>query len=311
VFFTSGATEAMNLVVRGLTLRRVVVTAAEHNAVLRPLAAMLPDSVIELVPCDESGYVNRKAMKEALVPGIDALLMNHCSNVTGAVQDVRFAAELAHRAGALFIVDAAQSAGVVPIDMERDDVDVLVFTGHKALFGPAGIGGFALREHVELEPVKFGGTGSEGDSVRPAAKRLFEVGTQNAPGIAGLVAGLRFVLETGVETIGRHVAALAGELSGALRALPGVKVYAAPENASSGGAVSFNVSGLDPADLGYILRHSYDMELRTGFQCAPLLMKGLGLDKGVVRASVSYLTPREDVLALIEAVKSIVGGTQG
>lgn len=307
VFFTSGATEAMNLIVRGLPLRRVVVTAAEHNAVLRPLAALLPDGAIQLVPCDENGYVDKTALEQALCSETDALFMNHCSNVTGAVQDLAYAGMLAHKNGTLFIVDAAQSAGAVPIDMSRDGIDILVFTGHKALFGPAGIGGFALRAGVPLRPAKFGGTGTESDSLRPVAAELFEVGTQNGPGIAGLSAGLRFVLETGVETIGRRLSALTARLAAALRAIPGVRVYAAAEGAPSGGAVSFNIGGLTPADVGYILLHSYGIELRTGYQCAPLFMKNAGLGNGVVRASVSYLTESGDVDALIEAVRQIAG----
>ncbi len=307
IFFTSGATESFNLILRGLHLRRVAVTAVDHNASLRPLYALLPDDAIAVVPCDRDGALDLAAMEAALQTGVDALFLNHCSNVTGAVQPLDAVGALARRYGALLVVDAAQSAGVVPIDVTASGVDILVFTGHKGLFGPAGTGGFYLRAGVPLAPAKFGGTGTEGDSVRPAAPALFEVGTQNLPGLAGLAAGLRFVLAQGVDALGMRVDALAARLAEGLRALPNVTVYGG-KHAPRGGAVSFTVDGLLPADIGYILRHGYDIEVRTGHQCAPLFSVAHGIAHGVVRASVSALTPPADVETLIEAVTQIAKG---
>lgn len=306
-FFTGGATEAFNLVVRGLAPRRVVVTAADHNAVLRPLYALLPQDAICVAPCGADGLLLPGALAEAAASGADALFVNHCSNVTGAVQNLAEAAGVAKRAGAVLVVDAAQSAGVVPLDVEKAGIDILVFTGHKGLFGPAGTGGFYLREGMPLAAAKFGGTGTEGDAVRPAAKELFEVGTQNAPGLAGLAAGLRYVQSEGVAALGRRVNALAEKIVKGLAGIRGVGVYA-PAAGPRGGAVGFTLGGLSPADAAYILRHSYGIELRAGHQCAPLYMQAAGLPGGLLRASVSALTPEEDVNALLCAVAEISEG---
>lgn len=306
-FFTSGATEAFNLVIRGLAPRRVAVTATDHNAVLRPLFALLPEESIRVVPCRDDGTLCPGALREAVKGGVDAIFVNHCSNVTGAVQDIAEAARTARAAGALLVVDAAQSAGVVPLDVEALGIDVLVFTGHKGLFGPAGTGGFYLRRGVPMAAAKFGGTGTEGELVRPTAREMFEVGTLNGPGLAGLAAGLAWVLKEGVEALGARVDAMAQRLAAELACIPGVTVYAVPRG-PRGGALGFAVKGLQPADLGYILLHGYGIETRAGHQCAPLFTAAAGLPGGLVRASVSALTAQEDVDALIIAVQEIAQG---
>lgn len=307
IFFTSGATEAFNMVVRGLAPKRVVVTAAEHNAVLRPLYALLPGDAIEVVPCGEDGFVDLDALARAVVPGVDVLFVNHCSNVTGAVQNLAAAAKMAKKAGAVLVVDAAQSAGVVPIDVAALGVDILVFTGHKGLLGPAGIGGFYLREGQPLAASKFGGTGTEGSAVLPKGAEMFEVGTPNGPGMAGLAAGLEYVLATGVNTIGAKVDAMAKKIALALAGMKGNALYT-PGQGPRGGAVGFTVAGLLPADVGYILWHTYGIEVRTGHQCAPLFMANAGLASGLVRVSVSALTPEGDVDAFLDAMEQITEG---
>ena len=306
-FFTSGATESFNMIIRGLDLRRVTVTAVDHNAVLRPLHALLPEEAIHVVPCSNDGTVVAELFEKAVLPDTDAVFVNHCSNVTGAIQDLTAAGKLAKRVGALFIVDAAQSAGIVPIDLELFDIDILVFTGHKNLFGPAGIGGFYLREGVELLASKFGGTGTEGDSVKPDAKEMFEVGTPNAPGIAGLAAGLRFVLDKGFKNLGAKVETQIEKIVATLSALPAVKIYA-PTTAPRGGTVGFTIDSLSPADIAYILLHSYDIEIRAGHQCTPLFTKSVGLPDGLSRVSVSALTPDADVDAFLNAISELAMG---
>ena len=307
IFFTSGATESFNMVVRGLHLDQVVVTACDHNAVLRPLYAMLPDSSIHVVPSCKDGFVSEKEFAKAIAPGIDAVFVNHCSNVTGAVQNLEMASAATKKIGALFIVDVSQSAGIVPIDVQKLGIDILIFTGHKNLFGSTGIGGFYLREGIALSAVKYGGTGSEGDSVHPEAKELFEVGTQNLSGIAGLTAGLQFVLDNGVEKLGNRVSALTNQIVTGLSQLEGTEVYAS-EKEPRGGAVGFTIRDLSPADIGYILLHGYGIELRTGFQCAPLFMRERALKEGLARVSVSALTPEKDVVEFLQAAKEISQG---
>ena len=309
IFFTSGATESFNLIVRGLHLKQVTVTACEHNAVLRPLYAALPDSAISIVPSHKDGSVSEDDFVKAVSSGTDAVFVNHCSNVTGSIQDLEMISAAAKKAGALLIVDVSQSAGIVPLDVQKLGIDILVFTGHKNLFGPTGIGGFYLREGTALSAVKYGGTGSEGDSVHPEAAELFEVGTQNLSGIAGLAAGLRFVLNTGVEKLGNRVSVLTEQITRGLSQLEGVEVYA-PENEPRGGAVGFTVQGLSPADIGYVLLHGYGIELRTGFQCAPLFMRERNLKEGLTRVSVSALTPKQDVDQFLKAMEEISQGVR-
>ena len=306
-FFTSGATESFNMIIRGLDLHRVVVTAADHNAVLRPLYMLLPEEAILVAPCSKDGIVTAEALERAVSPDTDAVFVNHCSNVTGAIQDLRAAREIAKRNGVLFIVDAAQSAGLISIDLTALDIDILVFTGHKNLFGPAGIGGFYLRDGVKLNASKFGGTGTEGDSVKPNATEMFEVGTPNAPGIAGLAAGLSFVLTEGVQSLGAKVETQIEKIVTTLSLLPNVKVYA-PESAPRGGTVGFTIDSLSPADIAYILLHSYDIEIRAGHQCAPLFTKGVCLPDGLSRVSVSAMTPDADIEAFLSAVTELASG---
>lgn len=311
IFFTSGATEAFNLALRGLPLagRRVVVSATEHNAVLRPLYALHDTNLITVVPCDADGMVDPAAIADVVTGDTACVILNHTSNVTGTMQDIEAAGRAikAKAPGTLFIVDAAQSAGAIPIDVERAKVDMLVFTGHKSLFGPTGTGGFWLRPGTPMVASKFGGTGTEGDSAVPKEPEIFEVGTQNLPGIAGLCAGAEYVLETGVATVTKRTAARAAQLRNTLAALPGVTVYGGGA-AHRAGVISFNVGALSPADTAYILQHAYHIVVRSGFQCAPFIMPAIGAPKGVVRASFSHLTPDGDLEAFAGAVQEIAQG---
>ena len=205
IFFASGATDATNALVNGLPLaeKRVLATQTEHNSVLRPLMN-LTDQVgsVDIMPCDALGQVNPADVTRLLSAPAAALFVNHCSNVTGMVQDIPALSEIAHRHSALLVLDASQSAGCLPVDADAWGVDALIFTGHKALFGPQGTGGYYVRPGISLRPFRYGGTGRD-------SRRLtyddgdyeYEVGTQNAPGIAALNAGVEYVLEQGVDPI--------------------------------------------------------------------------------------------------------------
>ena len=205
IYFTSGATDAANALVNGLALagKRVRATQTEHNSVLRPLMN-LTDQVgsVDIMPCDALGQVNPADVTRLLSAPSAALFVNHCSNVTGMVQDIPALSEIAHRHSVLLVLDASQSAGCLPVDADAWGVDALIFTGHKALFGPQGTGGYYVRPGISLRPFRYGGTGRD-------SRRLtyddgdyeYEVGTQNAPGIAALNAGVEYVLEQGVDPI--------------------------------------------------------------------------------------------------------------
>ena len=309
VFFTSGATESYNLILRGLNPagKVSVVSAFEHNALLRPLWALTGGHGVRVFAPDDDGILLPEALR-ALAMGADYVFVNHCSNVTGAVQDLSALSRAAHENGALLIADVSQSAGMMPLDLDESGVDIAVFTGHKALFGPAGTGGFYLRAGVQLPAAKWGGTGTGGKTILPDEPEVFEVGTQNLSGLAGLAEGANCVVETGLDTIARALREKVARLHQALGGMSGVRIYGKP---SGGAAVAFNIDGLSPADVGYILRHGYDIVLRTGYHCAPLLADAIGAPGGTVRVSLSYYSTDAELEQFLQAVSEIATGMAG
>ncbi len=306
VFFTSGATESYNLILRGLDPagKISVVSALEHNALLRPLWALTRGEGIRVLQPDQDGICSPDTLR-ALAKGAHFIFINHCSNVTGVVQDLPALSQAAHESGALLIADVSQSAGMMPLDLDESGADIAVFTGHKALFGPAGTGGFYLRAGVPLAAAKWGGTGTGGKAILSDEPELFEVGTQNLSGLAGLAAGAAFVLGTGLNAIASSLREKVDRLHGALDRMAGVRVYGKP---SGGAAVAFNVEGLSPADVGYILHFGYDIVVRTGYHCAPLLADTIGAPDGTVRASLSYFTTDAELDQFLHAVTEIATG---
>jgi selenocysteine lyase/cysteine desulfurase len=309
IFFTSGATESYNLILRGLhpAGKVSVVSAFEHNALLRPLWTHTGGEGVRILTPDDDGILSPDILR-ALAMGADFVFVNHCSNVTGAVQDLSALSRAAHENGALLIADVSQSAGMMPLNLDESGTDIAVFTGHKALFGPAGTGGFYLRAGVPLPAAKWGGTGSGGRMILPDEPESFEVGTQNLCGLAGLAAGAAFVSETGLDAIARAMREKVARLHRALDNMTGVRVYGKP---SGGAAVAFNIDGLSPADVGYILRHGYDIVVRTGYHCAPLLADAIGAPGGTVRASLSYYSTDAELEQFLHAVSEIATGMKG
>ncbi len=312
IFLTSGSTQALNMAILGFRSerKRIVYTAAEHNAVLRTIFDGLKEEIAsgKIVPvevgCDRGGYVDMEAMERAVTEDTGLVIVNHSSNVTGAVQDIGRIGGWARERGACFLVDASQSAGALPIDVESMKIDMLAFTGHKGLYGIQGTGGLYVREGIALRPLLFGGTGKDSRILTPE-EPFYEVGTMNMPGIAGLCAGVAYVLETGIETIMAHERKLMKTLYEGLREHPGVVLCG--DRQPEGCALSFTVPGFPPADIGYILAGAYGIQVRTGLHCAPLIHKYLGTEKdGTVRVSVSAMTKPEEVTALVEAVKEMV-----
>lgn len=311
VVFTSGSTEALNLAIRGLELRgaHVVTTATEHNSVLRPLTTLEREGTIRLtvVPCDAEGRVAPAAVAGALTAATRLVVMNHASNVTGAVQDAAALAACAHARGALLLLDASQSAGCLPLAAEAWDVDLLAFTGHKALYGPAGTGGLYVRAGVDLAPLKTGGTGSRSDLLTqpPELPTRLEAGTSNLPGLAGLGAALAFVRTRGTAALHAMACARLDQMLEGLRRMPRVRVYAAAAEPRAPVA-AFNVAGLSPGDVGYMLERSFGIVVREGLHCAPLIHAALGTAPlGCVRISPSCFTTEADAAALVAAVSAI------
>lgn len=313
IYFSSGATDSANAVIRGLPLKggHVLATQTEHNSILRPLMNH-KDRVgqVDIVPCDGRGWVDPTQVEAMLDRDTTAVFLNHCSNVTGVIQDVQTISEIAHRHKALLVLDVAQSAGCIPVNVDAWHVDALIFTGHKSLFGPQGTGGYYVRRGVPFLPYRYGGTGRDSRQLTyEASDYEFEPGTQNLPGIAALAAGVEYVREESVEQIARKEQALIKRLQEGLGAMERVRLYGGA--LCLGPMLSFNIGGLKPADAAYILEGGYGIRVRAGLHCAPLIHRALGTKEfGTIRASVSNMNTEKDVDCLISAVREIVGSLE-
>jgi cysteine desulfurase family protein len=313
VVFTSGATESINLALFGVLQPgdRVVTTSMEHNAVARPLRALADTGVIvEKVQADTTGLVTAESIRQACSKQTRLVAMTHCSNVTGTVQPIEEVAAFCQENGILLLVDAAQSAGLLPLSVRQCGIDLLAIAGHKSLYGPVGTGLLYVAPGVELKPLIYGGTGSlsQFDEQPVDLPERFESGTMNTPGIAGLLAGVEFINQTGLDAIRRKEKALIVELISGLKSIEGLTVYGPAHYEQHGGAVSFNCSDLDPAEIGFRLDHECDIMVRVGLHCAPDAHRSIGtFPRGTIRVSPGYFNTLEDMNRLIEALKNIVG----
>jgi cysteine desulfurase / selenocysteine lyase len=314
VIFGQNATEAINLALKGFLRRgeHVVTSSMEHNSVMRPLRALEKEGLeLTVAPCSREGFLNPEEIRKRIRGNTRMVVLNHASNVVGTLLPLEPVGEICRNRGVLFLVDAAQTAGVIPIDMEKEKIDLLAFTGHKALFGPQGTGGLVIGRRVDektLQPLKRGGTGSrsEREEQPDFLPDLCESGTPNAVGLAGLKAGLDFVLETGVEKIRTHEARLTGCLLRGLREIPRVKIYGPEDEEKQVGTVSFNIQGASPSDVGLVLDEQFGILSRVGLHCAPAAHKTIGtFPEGTVRFGLSYLNAKNEVDLALEAVARI------
>lgn len=284
----------------------MIATAAEHNSVLRPLYELERKGVsLSILPCDERGYVRMELLGEFLRPNTRAVVCTHASNVTGNVMDVRRAGRFCRERGLLFILDASQTAGVCPVKMEETGADVICFTGHKGLYGPQGTGGLCVKEGVEIAPLLFGGSGIQSYmKTQPSGMpgRL-EAGTQNGHGLAGLAAGMEFVLRTGIRRIGEREQTLVRRFYEGIRSIPGIRVYGDVQAPDHTGVVSFNLEGWDSGETADELARRFSIASRPGAHCAPLMHEALGTrEQGTVRFSFSWFNTEEEIEEGIRAV---------
>lgn len=312
LIFTSGATEGLNVALQGLLQPgdHVVTTETEHTSVLRPLRLLEERIGIRWtpVPCDAEGYVNPRAVTAACTADTRMVVLNHGSNVTGAVQDLETIGAFCRKNGILFVVDASQTAGHVPIDMAAMQIDVLVFTGHKGLLGIEGCGGFCFAEGITIRPLKVGGTGVRSDMLEQPAElpHLLEAGTLNRAGIESMAAGIEYLSGSGDSDM-RRTLALRDRVVDELLAMGRPVVYAARRAGRYGPLLSFNIPGLSPADAGDMLGMSFDIAVRSGLHCAPLIHRRVGsYPEGSVRASFGRFNTEEDADRLLDALKSMV-----
>lgn len=316
IVFTSNATEALNLGLKGSLLPgdHAVTTVTDHNSVLRPLRSLVERGHVAVtwVECDDTGFVDPEDIRAALRSDTKLVCMTHASNVTGTVHDLSTISALVHENGTLLMVDAAQTAGCVPINVQEMQIDLLAFTGHKGLLGPQGTGGLYIKPGIEIQPLREGGTGSQSSSDRQPEKMpdRFEGGTHNTPGLAGLGAGVRFVLETGVEAIRAHEGALTEHLLDRLASIPGIRVYGPSPGSHRVAVVSFTLEGWQPLNLAHLLAGGFDIATRSGLHCAPLIHRYLGTSEtGTVRASIGYFNTADDIDAVCNALEQIVAQT--
>lgn len=303
VSFAANATAALNIAIQGLLPDggRAITTAASHNSVLRPLNRARDERScsVEVVPVGEDASIDFDVYRRTLSRGdVDLVCATHSSNVTGDVYDVALMARLAHEAGALFVLDAAQTAGALPFSMRELGVDVVCFTGHKSLLGPQGTGGVCCMPHVSIRPLLEGGSGFDSYAERHPRimPEALEAGTLNAHGIAGLAAGVAFVEERGVARIAEGVRALTDRFEDGVTALPRVRTLGGRGGVDRTGIVAIDAEGVDPSELSDMLAFEFDICTRAGAHCAPLMHESLGTaDRGAVRFSFSSSNTLDEV----------------
>ncbi|MFA7362046.1 MAG: aminotransferase class V-fold PLP-dependent enzyme [Candidatus Kapaibacterium sp.] len=311
--FSYNASDSLNMIIQGLAMKgdHVITTMLEHNSVLRPLHHLEMNGLIQVthITFDEQGYINPDDIKKALRKNTKMVVVNHCSNVIGTIQPIAEIGKICKEAGVLLIVDTTQSAGAVPIDMQAMGIDVVVFTGHKCLMGPTGIGGSYVMENVPVKYTRFGGTG-----VRSAQKThleefpyRLECGTLNLLGVAGLNAGVKWILSNGIESVHNQEMVLWNKLRIGIQNIENVITYCADGNENRNPVLCFNIKGFEAGDVGTILDVDYNIACRTGLQCAPNVHTVLGTDKihGTVRLSIGPFNTEEQIDIAINAVKEI------
>ena len=312
VIFTHSATEALNLAVKGLLKPgdHVISTTMEHNSLARPLHLAEQNGVeVTWVAGDQSGVVESRQIAAAIRGNTRLVAITHCSNVTGAILPIGEIGAMTRNAGILLLLDAAQSAGTLPIDVNALSIDLLAVPGHKGLFGPQGTGFLFIAEGVELTPLLAGGTGGfSAASGQPATiPERFESGTLNTPGIAGLKAGVEFVRTTGIAAIRRKEAELVTQLLEGVRKIPGVVTYSPGSEEMRGGVLSFTLTGHDPAEIGFRLDSEYDIAVRVGLHCAPAAHRTIGtFPAGTIRVSPGYFNSGQDIEIFLRALSTIV-----
>jgi cysteine desulfurase / selenocysteine lyase len=311
IIFTSNATEALNLGIKGVvrTGDHVITTAMEHNSVLRPLKSLEKKGVeTTILKCNAEGYLEPENIKKSIKDNTRLVISTHASNVTGTVMPIIEIAKIANQAGILFMLDASQSAGSRKIDLSEIDIDLLAAPGHKGLLGPQGTGFLYAKKGITLMSLKEGGTGTDSrSSLQPVEfPDGYEAGTLNAPSIIGLGASVKWIKKVGIDNIQAHEEMLVGALDENLRNMKEITVYG-PVNASEKSAiVAFNINGVGCEEVAEILYKKYNIGVRSGFHCAGLAHKTIGTwDTGAVRISVGPFNTIREIAAVSSSLLRI------
>ncbi|HWR60537.1 MAG TPA: aminotransferase class V-fold PLP-dependent enzyme [Clostridia bacterium] len=311
IILTHNATDSINLALKGLLKKgsHVITTSMEHNSVLRPLKALEKNGIeTTIVECSKLGEIDIAAIEKEIRKETVLISATHASNVTGTVLPVADIGALAKAYGLEFLVDASQTAGLYELDVKKMGISLLAFTGHKSLLGLQGTGGLYIRNGLSLEPMREGGTGSMSESLYQPdiLPDRFESGTHNTPGIAGLCAGIKFIMAEGMNNIRKHETELAGYFIKGLEYIKGVKIYGVRDIKRQAPVVSINIGDIGSSDISYMLDQTFDIATRPGLHCAPLAHRTVGtLEQGAVRFSFGYFNTRDQVNTAIAAIEQI------
>lgn len=311
VILTFNCTESLNMAIKGVLKPgdHVITTSMEHNSVLRPIVFLESLGIKHtIVQGDIMGIVNPGDIEKAILPETKMIVTTHISNLTGTIQDIQSIGNIAKSHGLIYLVDGAQSAGAYDIDVEKMNIDMLAFPGHKSLLGPQGTGGLYVKEGIEIKEIFQGGTGSISHSLTQpdVMPDKFESGTPNAPGLIGLGAGIKYIMETGMSNIRRKEEELTKHFIEEVSKIEKIKIYGPLDIKCHGPVVALNIGDADSSEISYILDDEYDIAVRPGLHCAPLAHKTIGTFKqGVVRFSFGYENTHEEIDLGIKALKEI------
>ncbi len=313
IVFTQNATEALNLSIFGLlgTDDHVITSSMEHNSVMRPLRYLEQNGLeLSIIPCSENGDFDPDEITPLIKKNTRALFLTHASNVTGSIMPLSEAGKISREYGLVFCVDSAQTAGTIPIDVNDMNMDLLAFTGHKSLFGPQGTGGLYIRKGLEkdLSPILMGGTGSrsEFEEQPDFMPDKYESGTPNTPGIAGLGAGIDYILSEGIDIIRAREKALTDIFLDGLSSIAGVTIYGPTDKSKRTSVVSFNINGMSPSETALKLHEEHGIMSRPGLHCAPSAHKTIGsYPEGTVRFSFGYFNTEDEINIALEAVDAL------
>ena len=310
VVFTCNSTESLNTAIKGILSSgdHAITTALEHNSVLRPLYDLQAKGMeLSIVDCDENGNIDYNDFEKLIKENTKAIVCTHASNLVGNVLDVKKIGSIAKKHNLIFIVDASQSAGVFPIDMQDMNIDILCFTGHKGLLGPQGTGGICVREGIDVRPLKVGGSGVNTFSKEQPVEMPthLEAGTLNGHALAGLNAALDYLKEEGIDNIQKREEELMFRFYNGIKDIKDIKIFGNFENKRAA-IVTFNVGDIDSAAFSDELSFAYDISTRAGAHCAPLMHKAMNtVEQGAVRFSFSHYNTEEEIDTAIKAVKEI------
>ena len=318
VTFTQNVTMSLNMVIKGLLKAgdHILVSSMEHNAVMRPLTQQLDKGItFDIIPCDVTGSIQLESIETLIRPNTVAMIINHASNVCGTVQPIESIGAICKAHNLHFILDAAQTAGVIPIDVKACHINALCFTGHKGLLGPQGIGGIILTKEIAqiLTPLIAGGTGSFShlETMPTHMPDAFAAGTLNLPGIIGLNEGLSYIESVGMKNIHNHELTLTKTFLEGLRSITGINIIGKQDIQDRTAVVSITIDGMDPASIAYELESTYHIMTRVGLHCAPRAHQTLGTyPEGTVRFSFGYANTLEEVDMALSALHTILKNTK-